>query len=522
MGETRVDLHHLLEDLRDAYPGTIEETILTEIVANALDSGARVIRLVSNSAAATLTVIDDGSGMRRAELRKYHDIAATTKTRGRGIGFAGVGIKLGLLVCEEVFTETRRGKAHVATSWRLSSKRRAPWNWLPPAGLIAEHGTAVRLRLQSALSPLLDSGYVEEVISRHFEPLLDPTFDQVLASHYPYGISFVVNGRLLLRGTRAADEKATVTVRLPRKRKPSALGFLVRYYRPLPESQRGVAISTFGKVIKRGWDWLGVSPAAPDTVGGLIEAPSLAESLTLNKADFIRAGKQGALYLAYRKAIQDVVSRQLADWGVGREGSERERRRAARPVERDLERILIDLADDFPLLATLVERRAGGQRNLPIGVVEEGTRQETLAAGPESGRRESPGPGPDGLVPREPGEQIEPPTPEAQAVPPGVLQAARKERKRPARYQLRIQFEQRPGDPSLSRLEQSTVWVNEAHPAYRRADASRSTGYHIALCTAMALARLAVEPAEAHDFVTAFLVRWGKTVDKKRRRRPRH
>ena len=45
MGETRVDLLHLLEDLRDAYPGSLEETILTEIVANALDSGAATIRL---------------------------------------------------------------------------------------------------------------------------------------------------------------------------------------------------------------------------------------------------------------------------------------------------------------------------------------------------------------------------------------------------------------------------------------------------------------------------------------------
>ena len=40
MGETRVDLQHLLEDLRDAYTGALEETILTEVVANALDSGA--------------------------------------------------------------------------------------------------------------------------------------------------------------------------------------------------------------------------------------------------------------------------------------------------------------------------------------------------------------------------------------------------------------------------------------------------------------------------------------------------
>ena len=73
MGQTRVDLRHLLEDLRDAYPGSIEETILTEIIANSLDP-----------AAATLTIVDDGSGMRRSELARYHDLATSTKTRGKG------------------------------------------------------------------------------------------------------------------------------------------------------------------------------------------------------------------------------------------------------------------------------------------------------------------------------------------------------------------------------------------------------------------------------------------------------
>jgi hypothetical protein len=39
MGETRVDLLHLLEDLRDAYPGGLEETILTEVVARVVEKG---------------------------------------------------------------------------------------------------------------------------------------------------------------------------------------------------------------------------------------------------------------------------------------------------------------------------------------------------------------------------------------------------------------------------------------------------------------------------------------------------
>jgi len=38
MGETRVNLRHLLEDIRDSYPYPIEEAIVTELIANALDS----------------------------------------------------------------------------------------------------------------------------------------------------------------------------------------------------------------------------------------------------------------------------------------------------------------------------------------------------------------------------------------------------------------------------------------------------------------------------------------------------
>ena len=157
MGETRVDLLHLLEDLRDAYPGSLEETILTEIVANSLDSRASRVSVATDAAQPSLTVVDNGAGMRRRELARYHDIAASAKSRGEGIGFAGVGIKLGLLVCEEVLTETRRTSSQVASRWHLASRHKAPWKWVNPVpGLLDGDGTAVRLKLRNPLSPLLD------------------------------------------------------------------------------------------------------------------------------------------------------------------------------------------------------------------------------------------------------------------------------------------------------------------------------------------------------------------------------
>jgi hypothetical protein len=65
----------------------------------------------------------------------------------------------------------------------------------------------------------------------------------------------------------------------------------------------------------------------------------------------------------------------------------------------------------------------------------------------------------------------------------------------------------------------STVWVNESHPAWRRALVARSEGYHIALCVAMALAPLAAEPAAVHSFFTTFLERWGLAAEKSGKRK---
>lgn len=530
MGETRVDLEHLLEDLRDAYPSGIAETILTEIIANSLDSGANLIAMTADPAQSTLTVIDNGSGMQRKAMRQYHDIAASSKIRGQGIGFAGVGIKLGLLICEEVHTETRRGSTHVATRWHLASRHRAPWQWVPPLGLVGEQGTAVRLKLQTPLSPLLDPGFLEGVIRRHFQPLLESPFDAFLVCHYPAGIRFEVNGRSLERHILSVPDQAPLAIRLARRRKPSALGYLSRHPAELSEDQRGVAISTLGKVIKRGWDWLGVTSLQSERINGLIEVPDLAALLTLNKGDFIRTGTRGALYLAYRKAVQEAVSRQLEVWGDGRAGTPEASPRMMRPLERDLDRVLEELSDDFPLLGSLVERRVGGQKRLSIdgkttdfakgteavAVLASSTAElEPNETGPTQPQTPSPPTDQDSAV-------TEPATPKSPDSTSALLPGHGRSRA-PMRYGLGIQFEDNLDNAELGRLVESTVWINQAHPAYRRALASRSVGYHISLAVALALAQLAVEPDQEHTFITKFLSHWGQALDQpqRHRRRPR-
>lgn len=523
MGQTRVDLLHLLEDLRDAYPAGLEETIIAETVANSLDSGARHVAFTTDRDGSALAIVDDGQGMTRAQLRRYHDLAATTKRRGKGIGFAGVGIKLALLLCDEVVTETRRGDRAYATTWRLSSRQKAPWSYVDPTGLVgSDTGTGIRLVLTNALSPLLDPGWLVTRLVRGFAALFDPAYDDILAKAYPEAVRFSVDGRtiprtegasLRLLGEEEPRDRADLAVKLPRKRKPNAVGWIARVDEPLPDAARGVAISTVGKVIRRGWDWLGITPANGDRITGLIEAPGLAEALQLNKADFVRTGSRGAVYLAYRKAIQEAVRLHLADWGDAPPPQDAKKPKT-RPIERNLESVLLGLAEEFPLLGALVERRAGGQKRIPMG---DGRATGAMPA-PEAA--ESRGPEPPGEP--EPDKEDEPPSQEEPRSPgadTSTTLAPPAGRRRKGRYTLAIRFESRPDSEELGRLVESVVWVNDAHPAWGRASASRAEGYHIALTVAMSLAPLAVAPEHAHAFISTFLTRWGRAADGKRSRR---
>lgn len=502
MGETRVNLGHMLENIRDAYPRAVEETIISEMIANALDAGARHIRLLTDMGAPTLTVIDDGRGMSRASLRRFHDLATTTKSRGESIGFAGVGIKLGLLVSDQVRTETRKNGNLIATQWRLAATHRAPWSWTEPQGFVQDHGTAVTLHLSDPLGPLVDASFVEACLCREFSTLLNPLFDELLSRWYPEGIQFTLNGGAIPRGGESAGQ-ALKRLRLKGQRGYSGLVILTRSETPLPEEDRGIAISTRGKVITRGWDWLGITPTDPECIKGVVEVPALAQSLTLNKADFLRTGAPGAAYVAYRSAIQEAVSDQLQEWGMARDRKTGSRPSVTRPSEKEFERILAQITENFPLLTPLVERLKGGQHRLPMAARSGGD----LLPGAVSDRQNE----------QAPSGEKETAAPAETSERPSVTEPRGGSRSRRSRYRLRIEFERRPESDDISRLERSTIWVNQSHPAYIRATATRSTGYHLAVAAATALAPVAAGPEGYDRFLASFLMEWGKqTTDRGR------
>jgi hypothetical protein len=507
MGETRVNLKHLLEDIRDGYGYGVEEAILAELVANALDSGASRIQFFTYPKHRRVMVIDNGNGMSERDFEAYHDIAASTKARGKGIGFAGVGVKLALLVAKTVTTETRSGRFHRASEWRLESQRHAPWRFVPPAGAIdSVSGTAVTADFRSADSRLLDPDFIEAVIQKHFFTILHEDFmNKTLRGVYPRGVSFYVNGNYV---AVPEDEELVggemFYIYVGRQRKHVGYGLLGKSRSELPEDRWGLAVSTYGKVIKRGWDWLSLTPRNPMQLSGIVEIPALSEILTTNKSDFLKDAVSLQKYYRYRKAVQQAVDPILKK--LGEVTTPRPRReRDLRPIEREIQRVLGRVINDFPELSPLLARQRKGERVRiiipdpaapPAGVEAEGVGPVT---GTEGGG--GAGGGIDAAPGDEPGRRIEPAD---SPVLPGFEHAGR--RRSPG---LKIGFDDNPERREPGWITENVLWINRAHPAFRKAQATGAESYHLVFAVGWVLSTFLDEDKSPQEFMNRFLSGWG-------------
>ncbi|MBU2495062.1 MAG: ATP-binding protein [Candidatus Omnitrophica bacterium] len=491
MGETRVNLKHLLEDIRDSYPCPQEEAIITELIANALDSGASEIRFFTVLESKTMSVVDNGEGMRRRDLKEYHDIAATTKVRGKGIGFAGVGVKLALLVAEKVVTETKRGSFHKATQWRLEGVQRAPWEYVEPNKMVGSaNGTAISIVLHNNNSELLKDSFIEQALHAHFYPVLDKEFmDRILRYVYKKGVAFFVNDRkVALLETEKPSQRKSFLVKLGKRGRAVGIGFLDRHEEELPEDQRGMAISTYGKVIKRGWDWVGVTPRNPRCLTGIVEIPQLSEILTTNKADFLKDLKSLKKYYRYRKAIQSIVESILQEFGETNIFLQ-EPEKNLKPLEKEIEQVLGNMLNDFPELSPLLGRRESGESGGGVAPDSENPFVGTSLPEPER---------PEGKIPE-------------QVIEPGLESAGpdRQHEIRRRRAGLTLSFENAPERKELGWLVENTIWINEGHPAYQRAMNSAAENYHLLLSVAWVLSSYLGGEKSPQDFINQFLSGWG-------------
>jgi len=127
-----VDRIHVLEDLLDMYHFQDGEVLLCEAFANAQDvfleknikKPTIEITLEKTSSGGYINFHNNGTPMTKQQFKKYHVIASSVKTKGGGIGFAGVGAKVFLAskLGGEIFTITGDGKSNFMASRMLRTE----------------------------------------------------------------------------------------------------------------------------------------------------------------------------------------------------------------------------------------------------------------------------------------------------------------------------------------------------------------------------------------------------------------
>ncbi|TSC57151.1 MAG: hypothetical protein Greene041679_415 [Parcubacteria group bacterium Greene0416_79] len=487
--------------MRDSYRAALEEIIVTELIANALDSKATRLDFTVDEEGRFLRCVDNGVGMKRPALKEYHNIASSDKIRGQGIGFAGVGAKLSLLLAERVVTESKGGRgSRAATEWRLANPYRAPWKFIPTSGAVGTpRGTSVTLHFGDTESHLLQAEFIADAVRAHFYPLFhDYLGEEILRFVYRKGVEVTVNGEVLLLPEEEQRFDHGFKVCIGKNRHPAGAGFLTKkvleqgWFARLsgraPGERHlasGLSVSTFGKVIKTGWEWVGIMPKSAGELVGVVEIPALSEVLTTNKSDFLTDAPHLRKFYRLRKAVQQAilpVLRSLGEYAPAERGSAAKN---IRPLAREIEAVLQGLSSEFPELETLLGSRRGQGSPTPEASGTEAAHTLMDAAEPKTtppvAREERSG----GKSGRKSGTET---------------------RKKPG---LALALEDLTDAPeSLGRMVEDTVSINTLHRAWKKALLTKQEEYHILVVVGLVLAEFVAPEKHPLEFLAKFLLSW--------------
>ncbi len=459
--ESSVNFQNLIRDLADMYPQDISDIVIVELVANSLDAHAQRIAIDYDPCAKILVISDNGAGMDASQFDQYHDFAAGLKTRGTGIGFAGVGAKVSFNVADRVLTETRSLEFSGGSDWHMESNNRLVWEEIEPTHL-THHGTRVEVRFKPDETP--DYTTTEDLVSllrRNYLPMFDEKFIELYhrMGVYSRDFQFVVNGQPIDPGDVATDFGTEHTKSFYPESSNKLIGIgvlgLSPSEYPLGANIGGVLLCTHGKVIKGDL----FNQFLPGNIGprlfGLVEVPGFVNFLTTAKNDFIR----GKGRLREFERMYDPIRQEFRQWltALGVEPTQPEDNQEAALLERELRR----MSEVIPELSEFFGFRS---RSAVLGADHNGEINSDIQNGadvtfPDGEGIKGSGPGildvGDG-----PGEALVE-NRENGAIPATPIS-------RTARRGPRIAFDARPDRIELAWVDGNSVVINSGHPSYKK------------------------------------------------------
>lgn len=497
--ESSVNFRNLIQNLAGMYPYGIREIALVETIANALDAKAEKISILWDKDENVLVIQDNGNGMNKKTFVKYHDFAISLKSRGSGIGFAGLGAKIAFNFAQRVITETRSLDYERGSNWYLKGDRLI-WEEIPVRKL-SETGTYVEIHFNKSRNPLYrDTKEIISIVERHYTPLfirqLHTFYSKV--GIYSSNLHFYVDDLEIPIISIPEDKKLNSFEPMllrDKKRIDRGIGYFALSSEELTEDERGIALSTYGKVIKR--EFLNIYPSKyTDKIMGIIEIPQLIMCLTTSKTDLNRKGSE---WRSIRK-IYGRAQDKFKDWldNFGALPTIKAARTEASKLERTVRQILGSLPEIESFFRGPYRRKdvfVSGSSGTPASSAE-----GIQATFPEGGQgvKGSEAVSDEGT---DDGKRID----ENLQGEKKALPISRKSRTGP-----RIEWIDSPGREELGWVDQGSIYINEGHPAYKRAERQYKS-YHDLLSVAIAIARYANKTdIEAFDLLNQFFSIWGR------------
>ena len=501
--ESSVNYQNLIRDLAEMYPFEVAEVVFAELVANSLDAKPTRISIDFDPHTRILAVADNGNGMSSSDFDQYHDFAAGLKSRGTGIGFAGVGAKVSFNLATRVITETRSASFCGGSNWYLQSKNKLVWEDIEPTHLTG-HGTRVEVVFGPRASlPYSSTDDLIRLLRRHYLPLLDLEFLNLYErlGHYSSELRFIVNGRPVepcdvARHFCLESVRRFFPQRAGKRFGYGVLGLAPCEY-PVEGDVCGVLLCTYGKVIKA--DLFNQFPGIlGPRILGLVEIPGFVNFLTTAKTDFIRRKK-----LREFESLYDPIRQEFKGWltELGIQSQEVAGTDEGTKLERELRKLLDDvpeLADFFgfrtrkPILqqsssgAVTADMQEGAEATFPVGQGEAGE-----------------GPGPVD-VGEQPGEAL---LEDQERGTQRATPVSRTGRRGP-----KITFYDAPGRVDLAWIDGNNVVINTGHPSYTKVRSDNTARrLHNLFAVAGAVQRFLASEGDGQDlmFTDRMMTAWG-------------
>ena len=311
-----------LQSLLGMYEYDRMEVLVLEAVANGIDAGADTIniRFERSREKRYITFHNNGVVMNETDFENYHTVSASTKKKGEGIGFAGVGAKIFMAAWPdaEIVTVTGEGnKVLVSRMWRErqeSNEDEVVWDSTTDGTSVEdvaghtisnhERGTTYRVRVP-------EEGYAQ--LRKDLREILQFWFNGALVSKR---LSLIVEdvpvlpwkptGRHFKKTSKHKDYRMPCHIWVSNDE--------------IPEDLRHVTYYVHGKRIKNDpVDWSGqLKPRYEKRVFCMADVTVIAGHLTTNKESFERNFHTNKIIKSVKRDFHEV----LKDNGYMRDASD--------------------------------------------------------------------------------------------------------------------------------------------------------------------------------------------------------